>query len=91
MLYVGYGRLELVYIHSKKGLTLQREVRILLATRFPSNMRVSFSSKDQVIILIMKSILHYQNMAIIIQKKGVKTQIISVLTGVHIFGSVRIS
>ena len=84
-------RLELVYIHCKKGLTLQREVRILLATRFPSNMRVSFSSKDQVIILIMKSILHYQNMAIIIQKKGVKTQIISVLTGVHIFGSVRIS
>ena len=81
-------RLELVYIHCKKGLTLQREVRILLATRFPSNMRVSFSSKDQ---LIMKSILHYQNMAIIIQKKGVKTQIISILTGVHIFGSVRIS
>ena len=47
---------------------MQREVRILLATTFPSNMRVSFSSKDQVIILIMKSILHYQNMAIIIQK-----------------------
>ena len=41
-------RLELVYIHCKKGLTLQREVRILLATRFPSNMRVSFSSKDKV-------------------------------------------
>ena len=70
---------------------MQREVRILLATTFPSNMRVSFSSKDQVIILIMKSILHYQNMAIIIQKKGVKTEITSVLTGVHIFGSVHIS
>ena len=66
-------RLELVYIHCKKGLTLQREVRILLATRYPSNMRVSFSSKDQVII--QKSILHYQNMAIIIQKKGVKLKL----------------